>query len=41
MCVERVFDESGQTEVLAGKPVLLPLCNTKDEGNPVGSDFYI
>jgi hypothetical protein len=38
--MERVFDESGKTEVLADKPVLVPLCNAEDEGNAVGSDFY-
>jgi hypothetical protein len=28
------------TEVLGGKPVLLPLCNAEDEGSAVDSDFY-
>lgn len=26
-------DESGNTEVLADKRVLVPLCNAEDEGN--------
>jgi hypothetical protein len=34
-----VFYESGKAEVLADKPVLVPLCNAEDEGNAVGSDF--
>jgi hypothetical protein len=37
--VEHVFGESGKTEVLGDKPVLVPLCNAEDEGNAFGSDF--
>jgi hypothetical protein len=37
--MERVFHESGKTEVLADIPVLVPLCNAENEGNAVGSDY--
>jgi hypothetical protein len=38
--MERVFDESGKTEVLGSKPVLVPHCNAEDGGNAVDSGFY-